>query len=403
MREVIKMKIIRNEIEYNTALARIEELIDIDPLEGTDEADELDVLTLLIKKYEDEKYPIDLPDPIEALKFRMEQMGLKNSDLIPYIGSKGKVSEVLNRKRSLSLNMMRKLYNNLGVPAEVLLSEPGKELPHEILGLNWSNFPLSELIKKTWIEYSGSLYQAKEQAEELLRDFFNQADLLINKQLIFYRKNIRTDSELNKYALHCWKAKVLIEAKKIKINLQYNNESLNSGFFHNLAVLSCMNDGPLLAKEFLGKNGIKLVMVAHLAQTHLDGACLFNQEGIPIIALTLRHDRLDNFWFTLFHEIAHLKLHLNSPEDCYFDNLDATTVDKAEQAADYFATNSLINPDLWNKFYNKFVSKNDIIKFSNKLSISPAIIAGRIRKKRKNYKIFNQLVGQKQVKIKFTL
>jgi len=117
------MKIIKNEKDYNLALRHVEKLIDLDPLPGTDDADKLDVLSLIIKKYEDIHYQISVPDPIDAIKFRMEQMSLKNTDLVQYIGSKSKVSEVLNHKRSLSLNMIRKLYSGLGIPAEILISK----------------------------------------------------------------------------------------------------------------------------------------------------------------------------------------------------------------------------------------------------------------------------------------
>lgn len=88
---------------------------------GTPDGDELELLLLLIGTYEDEKFPIDLPDPIEAIRFRMEQKELKQKDLIPIFGSKGKVSEVLNGKRDLSLTMIRRLVSDLGIPAEALI------------------------------------------------------------------------------------------------------------------------------------------------------------------------------------------------------------------------------------------------------------------------------------------
>ena len=124
---MITPKIIKSEEEYNTALNRIEEIFDAKP--GTPEFDEMELLVRLVEIYEDEKYPISVPDPVGAIKFRMEQQGLKSKDLIPYIGSKSKVSEVLSGKRSLSLNMIRKLNEGLGIPAEVLIKETVKTLP----------------------------------------------------------------------------------------------------------------------------------------------------------------------------------------------------------------------------------------------------------------------------------
>jgi HTH-type transcriptional regulator / antitoxin HigA len=112
-------KVIKTTMEHERVLARIEELFTAKP--GTPEGDELELLLLLVETYEAKEYPIDLPDPIEAIRFRMEQAKLKQKDLIPIFGSKGKVSEVLNGKRELSLTMIRKLVSELGIPAEVLL------------------------------------------------------------------------------------------------------------------------------------------------------------------------------------------------------------------------------------------------------------------------------------------
>lgn len=125
----MEIKPIRTEQEYRTALARLGEIWDAEP--GTPESDELDVLSVLVEAYEDEHYPMDPPDPIEAIKFRMEQMGLSRKDLEPYIGSRSRVSEVLTRKRRLSLDMIRNLNEKLGIPAEVLIAryslESGRE------------------------------------------------------------------------------------------------------------------------------------------------------------------------------------------------------------------------------------------------------------------------------------
>src|SRR6516162_2913299 len=115
----MKPKVIKTEAQYQAALARIERIFDAKP--GTPKGDELELLVLLVETYEDRVYPIDLPDPIAALRFRMEQEGLKPKDLIPYIGSKSKVSEVLSGKRTLSLKMIRKLVAGLHFPAEVAL------------------------------------------------------------------------------------------------------------------------------------------------------------------------------------------------------------------------------------------------------------------------------------------
>ncbi len=108
--------------DYEQALARIDELFDAKP--GTKEADELELLVALVELYEQNLYHIDPPNPIDAIKYRMEQEGLTNSDMEEYLGSKSKVSEVFSGKRGLSLTMIRKLSSGLNIPADVLISCP---------------------------------------------------------------------------------------------------------------------------------------------------------------------------------------------------------------------------------------------------------------------------------------
>lgn len=115
----MEAKIIKTEREYEAMLLRIEVLMDAEP--GSPDEDELEVLAMLVEKYEDEHYPIGMPDPIEAIKYFMDQNGLGNADMIPYFGHISKVSEVLNGKRELSKAMIRKLVEGLGIPAEILL------------------------------------------------------------------------------------------------------------------------------------------------------------------------------------------------------------------------------------------------------------------------------------------
>ena len=112
------MKPVKTKKDYNMALKRLEIIFDARP--GTKEGDELDILAMLIEKYEEEHFPIDAPDPIEAIKFRMEQMGYKQKDLAKIIGYKGRVSEILNRKRKLTLEMIRSLHDKLNIPLESL-------------------------------------------------------------------------------------------------------------------------------------------------------------------------------------------------------------------------------------------------------------------------------------------
>jgi HTH-type transcriptional regulator/antitoxin HigA len=113
------IKPIRTKKDYQAALKKLENIFDARP--GTPEGDELEVLGILIDKYEQEHFPVDFPDPIEAIKFRMEQMGYSQSDLAKVVGLKSRASEILSKKRKLTLEMIRQLHQSLNIPTDVLI------------------------------------------------------------------------------------------------------------------------------------------------------------------------------------------------------------------------------------------------------------------------------------------
>ena len=117
----MNIKPIKTEADYKAALDRIDFLWDAEP--NTKKGDELAILAILVENYEGEKYKVLPPDPIEAIKFRMDQSGLKKTDLARYLGGRNRSTEILNRKRSLSVRMMRALYTKLNIPAASLLAE----------------------------------------------------------------------------------------------------------------------------------------------------------------------------------------------------------------------------------------------------------------------------------------
>ncbi len=117
----MKIAPIRNEKDYQKALKRLELIFDAK--KGSEKGDELEILSILIDRYENENFPIGMPDPIEAIKFRMEQMGMKQKDLAEVVGFKSRVSEILSKKRKLTLDMIRKLNTTLHIPTEVLVQD----------------------------------------------------------------------------------------------------------------------------------------------------------------------------------------------------------------------------------------------------------------------------------------
>lgn len=120
----MEIKPIRTESDYRAALKRVSTLVDVDPAVGTPEGDELDILATLVQAHEARQFPMALADPIEAIKFRMEQQGLEPKDLEPMIGKRNRVYEILNRKRALTLPMIWRLHQQLGIPAESLIRQP---------------------------------------------------------------------------------------------------------------------------------------------------------------------------------------------------------------------------------------------------------------------------------------
>jgi len=392
-------KIIKTEGDYQRALARINELMDAEP--NTPEGDELELVATLVELYEENKYPIDMPDAIEAIKFRMEQLSLNQQALVPFIGSKSKVSEILNKKRPLSLSMMRALHKGLGIPAEILLQEQGQDFPEEVPEIDWTRFPIHEMICLGWIPERKNI---KGNEEEIMRKFIEEAGGMNRFSKLSFRKSkspikkLRTD----RYALMAWCLRVMDLSKKNPIDKKYKPESLN---LSDLSKLSYFDNGPLLAKEYLEKQGIQFFIVPHLKKTFLDGAVMILKGETPVVVLTLRYDRVDNFWFCLLHEIAHVIKHLRRDEtDIIIDEIEPRqsnigTADKKEEEADKIAENALIPREYWKKvnLYAKNLAK-EVVLLSEQMKIHPAIIAGRIRFEKNNYRILSQFVGRGEVK-----
>jgi HTH-type transcriptional regulator / antitoxin HigA len=389
-------KVIKTAKDYKSALARINDLMDADP--GTPEGDELELLVTLVELYEKAKHPIDLPDPVEAIKFRMEQLGLKQKDLIPLIGSRSKVSEVLSRQRPLSITMIRKLNTGLGIPPEILLQEAGAKLSHPQERIAWERFPLAEMLKRKWLNFQGNLSEARKQAGNLIGAWAARlgADAL---QPALLRQHVRAGSEANGYALTAWRIRVSLLTLEQNVP-KYQIGTVTHDFVRDLVRLSYLDNGPLLAREYLHKSGIHFVVEAHLPHTHLDGAAIKLSDGSPLVAMTLRHDRLDNFWFTLCHELAHAALHFEGEESkAFFDDLDQAEIDTYEKDADSWATEGLIPRDLWRAAkLDGTPTTRKVLAFAANHRISPAIPAGRIRKEKGDYRVFSGLVGNKKVR-----
>lgn len=260
--------------------------------------------------------------------------------------------------------------------------------------IDWNKFPIKEMLKRKWL-LSGNIDPIS-----AIKAWFT--DLFGNEQyeLALHRKFSFNGNFPSEYSLFAWQIQVLKRAKEITKQSEVPQFSKDSSWVNQLVRISTDPKGPLKAQEFLLSKGIILIVEPHLPSTYLDGAAmLLPNTFTPVIALTLRHDRLDNFWFVLLHELGHVFLHLNDERIAIFDEDVGMTTDQIEIEADKFALNNLIPAEQWDicmcRFYlNEATLKEDAENFN----IHPSIIAGRIRKENNNYQIFNEQVGLKQVR-----
>ena len=400
-----EIKPIRTEADYAAALARIDELMDAE--QGSPEGDELDVLADLVEAYESRHVPIDYPSPVAAIEFRMDQAGLAPRDLVPFIGSRAKVSEVLSGKRPITMPMARALHEHLGIPAEVLLQEPGATADQAEGDIQWHRFPLKEMAKRNWIP---SVSDLTARAEDLIRGLIDRAGGWQVARAALYRKNdyLRTNAKTDPYALQAWCWQVLATANDDLPDVAYETGTVTLGFLTQVARLSWSDDGPRVAQEFLAQHGIPLLIERHLPRTYLDGAALRLGDGRPVIALTLRYDRIDSFWFCLLHELAHVGRHLaHDAGTAFIDDLslrrpERGLEDEREAEADHWAAEALIPSAQWEASpVRTNPTPLGVMNLSNRLQVHPATVAGRIRYERQDYRLLSQFVGTGKIREQF--
>ncbi|MDF1569614.1 MAG: ImmA/IrrE family metallo-endopeptidase [Spirochaetaceae bacterium] len=393
------MKIIRNEKDYEAALEQMDILFDAEP--GTDEFDEMEVLALLIENYEEEHFAMDLPDPIEAIKFRMDQEGLKQKDLIPLIGSRSKVSEVLSGKTGLSLKMIRNIHRQLGISAEVLLRESGASLSDATQDLEFEKFPAKEMLEAGAFQFL-KMNDPLKDVGQTIRGLLADIGSMFNMPAIQYRKSgtSRLNEKRNPYALLGWSFHAMSLASREVVPEKFDADLIDKTFLKGLTALSVLDKGPLRAKEFLAKYGIVLLYLPQYRKTYLDGAAFLRTDGTPVIVITGRYDRLDNFWFVLLHELGHVVKHLDQEtcpslaDDMSLRGLSAE--DSIEKEADAFAEEALIPADI-HFDPSDHLSTADVKAFARRHELHPAILAGRIQYTRKDYKVFRNLLGNGEV------
>jgi len=201
------------------------------------------------------------------------------------------------------------------------------------------------------------------------------------------------------WSLLFWKAQVTRKAEdKIKSE-KLTYQPMQVSWLCNLVKLSRERNGPKLAVEMLREHGIVLILERQIPGLQLDGAA-FLINDVPVVGLTLLRDTVDNFWFTLLHEVAHVILHYRTGLSVgFFDDMENSKVDELEQEANEFAANLLIPEEKWRRSPAR-ISNNApaVVKFADQLEINPAIVFGRIRKERNNYAVFSDKIGRGEVR-----
>ena len=387
--------------DHERALARLTTLLESDPVPESVAGAELEVLAALIEKYEAEHFPIESPTPVEAIRFRMDQAGLRNKDLVPFIGSASKVSEVLNGKRPLSLTMIRNLHRHLGIPAEVLIQDSEISGAMDI-DLNPGDYPAREMHERGYFRTAPASWKAaKKRLGSLLPKFFRDAGVReASPAYCRSTAHYRQGKSVNASALVAWQAQVLIRSRQRPTG-HYRQGSVDSGCLERVADLSMLEDGPRLARELLEKQGVAVVVERHLPGTYLDGAAFLREDGCPVIGLTLRHDKLDNFWFTLLHELAHVGWHLSKERNAIFDDMTASATHVIEREADQLAAEALIPRVEWRKAkLNEDATADTVTLFAQKLGRHPAIIVGRLQHELDNYKLLAKSPGVGRGKVR---
>lgn len=387
-------RVIRTEEQYRTYLKDVQTLVAQAPSHGTPDAEQLELLSVLIEAYEAQKFPVEPPDPVDAILFRMKEGGLKQADLVPYFGTRSRVSEILNRKRPLTVPMIRALSIGLGISADTLVGATTQAAPTQI---DWSLFPSKELVARGWVSQKSKT--APSTVSDLVKAFIMESLPEYGTPAFKRSLNGEAYSPATKLSLLAWMSAVIHKGRAQRARLStFDPSVLNTDFLRELAQLSWFDQGPLLAVEFLQKYGIAVVIEPHLKGTLLDGAAMKDKDGTPIVGLTLRHDRLDSFWHTLMHEVVHIWKHVDS-DQTFVDDLDVASEDRREAEANRLAREAFIPRVLWKRSAAHLeASREGITELSRTLKIHPAIVAGRVRRESGNYQLFSDMVGHGAVR-----
>lgn len=273
------------------------------------------------------------------------------------------------------------------------ISEPARQQPELELAPGLAR----EIRNRLWVSAEG---RTQAEVAEAIQSYI-RSGLKLSKSRTFNRQGFH-QSKVDEIALLSWRARVLQVAYSTAARLKGKFNIADIGWVQQLVQLSASKKGPLEAIDFLRDRGIIVVIESHLGNTRLDGAALLLSTGIPVVGITLRHDRIDYFWFTLMHELGHIFLHFNHGLDAGFlDDFDLAT-GEFEQEANTFARSALIPDEVWRNAPVRFSKSPKMIEnFAKSRGIHIAIVAGRLRQEREDYTKYSDLVGQGELQKMF--
>lgn len=306
------------------------------------------------------------------------------------------------RYRNITLAGLIRVARALGVRLTADISRPLEEtwLPASRMAQADLQKVLKHARRHGWLEHSN---QSDENAvSQLRRTVADHVGEYGTPSMLRTGMNVIHGKEED-WLLLAWKAQITIVARKLLSVNRSKYRPLNVAWLKKLVELSVQDNGPAMARELLFKHGITLVVEPQIPGMKVDGAAFLIGE-MPVIGLTLRNDCLDSFWFTLLHEVAHVILHYRTGlASGFFDGVEIdqeeNLIDDLEAEANRFASNLLIPDEIWKRSPARIAKTSDPIeRFAKQLGISPAIVFGRVRMERKNYKIFSDKIGRGKVR-----
>ena len=356
--DTLEPSLIKTDEQYRRALEAVERLAAEDPPADSPAGARLELWAKLVEDYEKTRYPFAQPDPVDAILFRMAQQGLRQKDLAEMLGGKNRASEVLARKRPLTLPMIRAVSAALEIPPALLIREPAA--PYAVSGARvGSAAGTGDAVVAAW------LARVRERA-----------------------------------------------AAQTAVQARFRAGSLDEDLIRYVSRLSWMDRGPRLAVEFLEERGIAVVIEPLLTgeqAARIDVAALRGRGGAPAIALTLRQDRLDHFWSALITALVLAWKHLGDDGDGEIIAVDIESrrseaggrVAGSHGARD-LAAEILIPRAVWTRSAAATDPTAETIRaLAAQMQISPAIVAGRVRYEREDFTLFPELVGQRRVRALF--